>query len=197
MIMNRLLLAITFAATIGLAPDTVTAQWKFGGSTEFFVPMGDLAEISLVGLSFDMYAGKAISGRKWALQVDAGIHWFIPEDLLLEDVPDWVADPKPDSKDLVKISGSYIPFRGSITRMFGRYYLSPRLGVYFPVGDFRTEAGFNPSFGVAPRLGYFFPISREIQFDFAFEYDYVFGDQTIHYAGVSMGLFFGGRRLRR
>ena len=104
-----------------------------------------------------------------------------------------IAKPEVDSKGLVKISGSYIPLRGSITRFFGRYYLSPRVGVYLPVGDFKNEAGFSPSFGIAPRFGYFFPISREIQFDFAFEYDYLLGDQTFHYAGVSMGLFFGGR----
>ncbi len=185
------------ALATGVFPGTAHAQWKYGWSTEFFVPLGDLSEISRIGLSADVYAGKLIDRRKWAVQLNAGIHWFIPKELAEEEIPDWVTDSEANSNGLVKLSGSFIPIRGSITRLFGRYYFSPRVGVYFPVGDFRKKAGFDPAVGIAPRLGYFFPMSRDMQFDFAFEYDYLFGDLSLQYFGVSMGILFGGQRLGR
>ena len=197
MIAKRSVVILTLLVAIDLCPGTADAQWKYGWSSEFFVPLGDLSEISLIGLSAAVYAGKLIDRSQWALEFDAGIQWFIPEELTVEEVPDWVTDPEPNSSGLVKLSGSFIPLRGSITRFFGRLYFSPRLGVYFPVGDFRKEVGFDPAFGIAPRLGYFFPMTRDMQFDLAFEYDYLFGDQSIYYFGVSMGIFFGGRRLFR
>lgn len=194
---NRSVAILTLAVSLGICPGTADAQWKYGWSTELFVPQGDLSEISLIGLSGEVYAGRLIDRSQWAVEFDVGIHWFIPEELRVEEVPDWVTDPEPNSRGLVKVSGSFIPLRGSITRFFGRLYFSPRVGVYIPVGGFRKEAGFEPTFGIAPRLGYFFFMSREMQFDLAFEYDYLFGDRDLRYFGVSMGIFFGGRRLKR
>jgi len=191
------ILTLVLALGVGVFHGTAHAQWKYGWSTQFFVPLGDLSEISQIGLSAEVYAGQMIDRRKWAVTLDAGIHWFIPKELTEEEVPDWVADPAPNGNGIVKVSGSFIPLRGSITRLFGRYYVSPRAGVYLPVGDFKKEAGFDPAFGIAPRLGYFFPITRDMQFDLALEYDYVFGDRSLQYFGVSMGILFGGQRLSR
>lgn len=195
----RILVVVLIAAAVSVSPDRAEAQWKYGWTSEFFVPVGDLADISLIGISAGVYAGRLLGkGRRspWALEFDTGIHWFVPRDLTVEEVPDWVEDPVPDSDGLVKLSGSFIPVRGSITRFFGRYYFSPRLGIYLPLGDFKNHVGFEPSFGVAPRLGYFFFMSRELQFDLALEYDYIFGDRSLQYFGLSFGLFFGGKSLR-
>ena len=188
---------LLLAGLIAIMPNRTEAQWSFGGSSEFFVPVGELSKVSLVGVSFGIYTGTRIGRSPWALQADAGLQWFIPDLIPIEDAPDWVTNPNPNNRNELSMSGTFIPIRGSITRFFGRYYVSPRVGVYIPTGDFTREADLKTSFGVAPRIGYFFPISRSVQFDFAFEYDYQFSDPVMQYFGVSLGVFFGGRRLSR
>jgi hypothetical protein len=187
----------TLSLVAAVAPQKSEAQWRFGGSAEFFAPIGDLAEISLLGLSFDAYASHALVRRKLAVTVDAGIHWFIPDELNAADLPDWVGDVDVGQDGRVTFSGSFIPIRGSLTLLFGRFYVSPRVGAYISAGDFRRDLDLGTKWGIAPRTGYLFVISPGVQFDFALEYDYLFGDESLQYVGFGLGLFFGGRRLAR
>jgi hypothetical protein len=193
---RALSLTVLLAIVLFHAPRS-EAQWRFGGSSEFFAPLGDLSSISIVGLTFGMYAGRMLDRKHWAFTVDGGFHWFLPEELRPEDVPDWVPNPNEDRPGQVSLSGTFLPLRASITRFLGRYYIVARGGVYFPLGDFRNEVELSTMFGVAPRFGYFFPVARGVQFDLALEYNYLFGDLEMHYVGVGMGLFFGGRRFTR
>jgi hypothetical protein len=159
--------------------------------------MGDLSTFSLFGLSFDAYASHSLIQRKLAVTVDAGIHWFLPDEARVADLPDWLEGIEADQDDEVSVSGSFIPVRGSLTLLFGRFYVSPRAGAYLPVGDFRRDLDLGTRLGIAPRAGYLFLVSPDVQFDFGVEYDYLFGEGSLHYVGFSMGLFFGGRRLRQ
>jgi len=95
------------------------------------------------------------------------------------------------------VSGTFIPIRASITRLFGRTYVSPRVGFYIPTGGYKKELELEAMFGVAPRVGYLFPMTRDTSIDFAAEWNYLFGDNNLQYVGVSFGIFFGGRRLPR
>ena len=195
--MKRVLAVLIVTSAITSAADSANAQWKYGVSSEFFVPLGNLNDISQLGISGIVYAGRMIQRRTWAFEVDGGVQWFIPRHLQAEEVPDWVANPDPDSDGRVSISGSLLPVRASITRFFGRYYLSPKVGAYFPAGDFKKKLELDVMFGIAPRFGYFYPMTRDVQFDLAVEYNYLFADESLQYVGFSFGLFFGGRRLPR
>jgi hypothetical protein len=145
------------------------------------------------------YVSARLGGRKspWIITADVGAQWHAGDTVDQEEFPNFVLPDTVGDDDAVDFSTWLFPIRGSITRLIGRTYISPRVGVYIPVGDLKDRLGFDPSLGVSPKIGYLFFVTRDLTADVGIEYTVVFGAETLMYVGFNFGFLMGGKRLPR
>ena len=190
-----LLLAICLVAS--LVP-TVEAQ-VLGFSFEPLLPIGKFSKVADIGWGATGYMTTRLGGRKspWILTADVSAQWHAGDTINQEDYPDLVPPDTIGDNDAVDFSGWMIPIRGSLTRLFGRAYFSPRVGAYIPLSDFKNLLNMDPALGISPKIGYLFFVTREVTADVGIEYTVVFSEETLMYVGFGFGFVMGGERLPR
>jgi len=194
----RFVFAPLLALLVGASGAPIVAAQTFGFTTEPLVPVGKFAKAIDIGWGATAYVGFRLGGRKsrWALEADVAAQWLAGDSIDPDSFPD-IFPPDSTDGDGIQVSGFLFPIRASITRLFGRSYFSPRVGVFIPAGDLKSKLKMEPSFGISPKIGYFFFITRELTADIGFEYTVVFDRDPLMYFGLSFGFLMGGERLPR
>ena len=196
----RLLIALLLVLSVVASGASAIAAQTFGFTTEPLVPVGKYAKAIDIGWGATGYVGTRLGGRKskWLLEANVAAQWHAGDSIDPDEFPD--AIPPPDqsgNSDAVQVTGWLFPIRASITRLFGRSYFSPRVGVFIPVGGLSDKLKMEPSFGITPKIGYFFWITRELTADLGLEYTVIFDREPLMYVGFSFGFVMGGERLPR
>ncbi len=176
---------------------TLIAAQTFGFTTEPLVPVGKFAKAVDIGWGATGYVGTRLGGRKspWLLEANIGAQWLAGYSVDSDEFPD-IAPPDSTS-NAVQLSGFLFPVRASITRLMGRTYFSPRVGLYIPAGGLKSKLKMEPSFGISPKIGYFFFVTRDLTADIGLEYTVIFDRDPLMYVGFSFGFLMGGGQLSR
>jgi hypothetical protein len=191
----RLLRALLLTVVVVASGVGALEAQTFGFTTEPLIPVGKFAKAIDIGWGATGYVGAKLGGRKskWFIEGNVAAQWHAGDSI--EDglfAPDTTGDG-----DAIQVAGWIFPVRASLTRLFGRAYFSPRVGIYIPVGGLKDKLNMEPSFGISPRIGHFFWISRDITADLALEYTVIFDQAPLMYVGLSFGFLMGGGRLPR
>ncbi len=194
----RFTLASLLTLVVGASCVSLAAAQTFGFTTEPLVPVGKFAKAIEIGWGATGYVGTRLGGRKsrWVLEADIAAQWHAGDSIDPDEFPD-ILPPDSTGGNAIQISGFLFPVRASLTRLFGRSYFSPRVGIFIPVGDLKSKLKMGSSFGVSPKIGYFFFITRELTADIGLEYTVIFDRDPLMYIGFSFGFLMGGKRLPR
>ena len=192
----RFLFALLLTVSAVASGASLIAAQTFGFTTEPLVPVGKFAKAIDVGWGATAYVATRLGGRKspWVLEANIGAQWHAGDSI---DPNEFPGLPPPGDGGSVQVSGFLFPVRASITRLMGRSYFSPRVGVFVPIGGLKDKLQMETSFGISPKVGYFFFITRELTADLGLEYTVIFDRDPLMYVGFSFGFLVGGRRLPR
>lgn len=169
-----------------------------GFSTEPLLPVGKFAKAADVGWGISGYYSFRLGRTSpWAFVADVGAQWHAGDSIDRTEYPDLFPPDSTVDGDGIALSGWIFPIRASLTRILGRAYFSPRVGVYIPVGETKSRLGMRTSFGISPRLGHLFFVTRHLTADVGIEYTVIFDREPVMYVGFGFGFLFGGNRLPR
>lgn len=189
-----LALLLTLLAVVSGA--SLIAAQTFGFSTEPLVPVGKFARAIDIGWGATGYVTTRLGGRKsvWLFEADIAAQWHAGDSIDPDEFPD-VPPQTPGGS--VQVSGFLFPIRASITRLVNLAYISPRVGLFIPVGGLKDKLNMTTSFGISPKIGYLFFVSRDLTADLGVEYTVIFDSDPLMYVGFSVGFLMGGGRLPR
>lgn len=192
----RLRLAVLLALLAAISTTSVVSAQTFGFTTEPLLPVGKFGQVIDIGWGATGYVGTRLGGRKssWFIEADVAVQWHAGDSI---DNTDFPGLPPSGGGDAVQVAGFLFPVRASITRLFGRAYFAPRVGVYIPTSDLKNKLQMKTSFGTSPKIGYLMFITRELTADLGLEYTIIFDREPLMYVGISFGFLMGGQRLAR